>query len=110
MGVRFEVGDIVTGNHSATERYYVTICGAILEVIETWADLIKVRVIGCDACIAADSIRLTHDGRDPSRQIAMIKADAMSMSTYTVQSEYFELTTRVTTEDASERNDFLDCM
>ena len=110
MGVRFEVGDIVTGNQSATERYAVTIRGAILEVVDVWADMIKVRVVGCDDCIASDSIRLAHDGRDPSRQIAMIKVDAIEKNTYRVQSEYFELTTRVSAEYARELNDFLDYM
>lgn len=110
MGANFKVGDIVTGNQSATERYSVTIRGAILEVIKASADMIEVKVIGCDNRVVCDSIELAHEGRDPSGQIRMIEADARVGYTYTVHSKYFELTHIVSDEDASELNDFLDCM
>lgn len=67
MGAGFKVGDIVTGSQGATERYIATIRGAILEVIDAWADMIKVKVIGCDDCMVSDSIRLAYADRDPSR-------------------------------------------
>lgn len=110
MSAKFEVGDIVTGKQSATEKYSVTIRGAILEVVEAWADMIRVRVIGCDDIIASDSIRRAYNDRNPSGQIEMIRRDANVGSAFSVQSEYFELTARVTAEDMSRLNDFLDCM
>lgn len=110
MGVQFEVDDIVTGRHSATGRYSVTIRGAILKVIEVGEITIRVQVLGCDREMAAESIRIAHEGRDPSRQIKMIEADAAVKCSYGVDPDYFELYTVVTTEDASELNDFLDCM
>lgn len=110
MSVQFKVGDIVTGKHSATGRYYVTIRGAILKIIEAGEIAIRVQVLGCDREMAADSIRLVHEGRDTSRQIAMIELDAREECIYGVDPGYFELYTLVTTEVASELNDFLDCM
>lgn len=110
MGVQFEVGDIVTGKQSATGRYSVTIRGAILKVIEVGEITIRVRVLGCDREMAADSIRLAHGHRNPSGQIKMIEADAMVKCSYGVNPEYFELYTVVTIEEVSELNDFLDCM
>lgn len=110
MGVQFEVGDIITGKQSATERYYVTIRGAILKVIDIRGIIIEVRVLGCDREVAADSIRLAHEHRDPSRQIDTIEEDASVKCSYTVDADYFEPYTVVTTEDASELNDFLDHM
>lgn len=110
MGVQFEVSDIITGKQSATERYYVTIRGAILEVIEVGHVTIRVRVLGCEREIAADSIRLAHEGRNPSRQIEMIEEDASVENSYGVDPDYFELYTVATTEDVSELYDFLDCM
>lgn len=102
MGVQFEVGDIVTGKQTATERYSVTIRGAILKVIEVGEITIRVRVIGCEREMAAESIRLSHEGRDPSGQIKMIEADAAVKYSYGVDPGCFELYTVVTTEDASE--------
>lgn len=110
MGVQFEVGDIITGKQSATERYSVTIRGAILKVINVSEITIRVRVLGCDREMAADSIRLAHEGRNPSRQIEMIERDVRDECSYGVDPDYFEFYTVVTTEDASELNDFLDCM
>lgn len=110
MDVRFEVGDIVTGKQSATERYSVTIRGAILKVINVGDITIRVRVLGCEREMAADSIRLAHEGRDPSRQIEMIERDVLDKCSYGVDPDYFEFYTVVNTEDASELNDFLDCM
>lgn len=110
MGIRFEVGDIVTGKQSATERYSVTIRGAILKVIDVGQVTIRVRVLGCEREVAADSIRLAHEGRDPFRQIERIEADAAGKHSYGVDPSYFELYSVVTIEEASELNDFLDCM
>lgn len=110
MGIRFEVGDIVTGKQSATERYSVTIRGAILKVVEVGEIAIRVRVLGCEREMAADSIRLAHEGRNPSRQIEMIERDVRDECSYGVDPDYFEFYTVVATEDASELNDFLDEM
>lgn len=110
MSVQFEVGDIITGKQSATERYSVTIRGAILEVIEVGQVDIRVRVLGCEREVAADSIRLAHEGRNPSRQIEMIEMDVRDKCSYGVDPDYFEFYTVVATEGASELNDFLDEM
>ena len=110
MGVQFEVGDIITGKQSATERYSVTIRGAILKVIEAGRVTIRVRVLGCEREMAADSIRLAHEGRNPSRQIETIEEDVCLKNGYVVDPDYFEFYPVVATENASELNDFLDCM
>lgn len=110
MGVRFEVGDIVTGKQSATGRYTVTIRGAILKVLTVEEGVIGVRMLGCDREMASDSIRLANKGRYLSRLIEMIEEDARNENRFSVQPDYFEFYAVVTTEDASELNDFLDCM
>lgn len=107
MNVQFNVGDIVTGKQSATEWYSVTIRGAILEVIEVRGCIICVKVIGCDRDVASDSIKLAHEGRDPSRQIEIIEKDARIGYSYSVLSERFELRPQVAIQDASELHDFL---
>ena len=110
MSVQFEVGDIITGKHVATGRYTVTIRGAILKVVEVGRVSIRVRVLGCEREMAADSIKRVHEGRDPSRQIERIEENVLTKDIYGVDPDYFEFYTVVTTEDASELNDFLDCM
>lgn len=100
----------MTGNQSSAGRYFVTIRGAILEVVGVLADMIIVKVIGCDNCMVYNSIGLAYDDREPSMRIAMIEEDAIRGQTYTVLPEFFELIHIVSDEDTGELDDFLDCM
>lgn len=109
MSVQFEVGDVVTGKQIATERYSVTIRGAIMEVVEVWDDMIRVRVVGVDESMASISIKMAYPHRGQHDQIAMVWGDAKVGTKFSVCSRYFEA--YIPDEDyTSKLNDFLDEM
>ena len=107
MAHSFEVGDVVTGKQSATNRYGVTICGTIMRVENVCRDIITVRIIDIDEELATGSMEIEGKPDIPMR-IRMIKHDAIVGSTFDVRDEYFEIYSCPT--DPDELSSFLDDM